>query len=103
MKWFEALSAWWSPEKAKLLDVGLWAGAIGVLAATLRIVAQRMPLPIAAQTIAMSTLIGVIVGISIEPIEAVSSFKNMIVAISAIAAKEWVEFLLRAVGRVRDR
>jgi hypothetical protein len=103
MKFQEIIIAWWTPAKQSILEAGMWAAALGFLAGTLRIIAQRMPVRTAVQTITMGVIIAVLVGWATHSIEAVKPFKDAIIAVSAIAAKEWVEFFIRAIGRLRDK
>jgi hypothetical protein len=92
-----------TPAKLKLLEAGIWAAGVGLLAGTLRIIANRMPMRVAVATLGTSVLFAVLVGLAVEEIAAVQSFKSAIIAVSAIAAKEWVEMIIRTVGKVRDR
>jgi hypothetical protein len=54
-------------------------------------------------TVAMSVILAVLVGWATHNIETVKPFKDALIALSAIAAKEWVEFFIRTAARLRDR
>lgn len=103
MNFWDYIASSLTPAKLKMLEAGVWAAGVGLIAGTLRIIANRMPMRVAVATLATSVLFAVLVGLAVEGVQAVEAFKSAIIAVSAIAAKEWVEAIIRTAGKLRDR
>jgi hypothetical protein len=86
----------------KLLEGVLLAAGVGGIVATVRVIASRMPFKLAISTFTMGVLAGAATGYILHDV-ASETARNIAVAIVSIAAKEVVEFIVKVVGKLRDK